>query len=352
MPVYKDEKRNTWFCKFNFTDWQGNKKTKLKRGFATKKEALAWEREYLQVQQADMDMELGKFIEVYFTDKKGRLKERTEINKRYMIEAKVLPFFGKLKMNEVKAADILKWQNQMMSLGYKDTYLRMLQNQVTALFNHAERYYELKNNPCKKIEKMGRSNARELYFWTKAEFDVFIDTFSDKEEIYCVMYKLLFWSGCRVGEALALTLEDLNFNAMTISISKTYYRRNKKDYITRPKTESSNRTITIPEFLMEELKKYTEQIFGLTGKDRIFQITDTAIRKKMKRKVEKYGMKRIRIHDLRHSHIAFLIEKGVQPLAIAERAGHESINTTMNIYGHLYPNKQRQIADMLEVEGR
>ena len=350
MPVYKDKERDTWFCKFNYKDWRGETRTKLKRGFRTKKEAQEWEREFLQVQQADMDMEFGKFVDVYFADKATRLKARTVETKKTMIDAKIIPYFGKCRMNTIKPADIMKWQNDMMSQGYKPTYLRMLQNQVTAVFNHAERFYGLKDNPCKKIEKMGKANAKELNFWTKNEYDIFIQSFEEKEEMYRMIYQMLFWLGCRVGELLALCYGDLDFQNGTVSITKTYYRRNKTDYITAPKTESSNRIVTMPNFLVEELKSYTNKIYELKAEERIFPITDRAIQKKMKQKVDKLGLKSIRVHDLRHSHIAFLIEKGTQPLIISKRVGHDSVMTTMNIYGHLYPDKQKQLADMLNAE--
>lgn len=350
MPAYKDTATGKWYCKFNYENWLGERKTKFKRGFVTKKEALAWEREFLMTEQADMNMELEPFVEIYFKDKKGRLKERSIISKRQMIEQKILPYFGKKRINEITPADILKWQNEMMTMGYKETYLRMIQNQITALFNHAERYYGLKVNPCKKVEKMGRSNAKELNFWTKSEFDIFIGSFGEDERMYKLIFEVLFWTGCRCGELLGIFLEDLDFRNNTININKTFYRRNKQDYLTSPKTESSNRKVTVPEFLMKELKIYTDSIYGIKQKDRIFGITDRAIQKKLKSKIEALGLTPIRIHDIRHSSIAFLIEKNVQPLAIAQRVGHDSVNTTMNIYGHLYPNKQKQIADMLNSE--
>ena len=350
MPVYKDKERDTWFCKFNYKDWRGETKTKLERGFRTKKEAQEWEREFLQVQQADMDMEFGKFVDVYFAGKATRLKARTVETKKTMINAKIIPYFGKCRMNTIKPADIMKWQNDMMSQGYKPTYLRMLQNQVTAVFNHAERFYGLKDNPCKKIDKMGKANAKELNFWTKSEYDIFIQSFDEKEEMYRIIYQMLFWLGCRVGELLALCYKDIDFRNGTVSITKTYYRRNKTDYITAPKTESSNRIVTMPNFLTEELKSYTNKIYELKAEERIFPITDRAIQKKMKQKVDKLELKSIRVHDLRHSHIAFLIEKGTQPLIISKRVGHDSVMTTMNIYGHLYPDKQKQLADMLNAE--
>lgn len=350
MPVYKDEKRNTWYCKCNYRDWLGESKSKMKRGFVTKKEALEWEREFLQRQSASMDMKLSSFVDVYFDDKAPRLKERSIMTKRTLIETKILPYFGDKQMNEITAVDIIKWQNALLNQEYKPTYLRMIQNQLTALFNHAERFYDLKDNPCKKVDKMGRANAKELNFWTKDEFEVFIQCFTEEEEMYRIIFLILFWLGCRVGELLALTSEDIDFEKGTVSISKTYFRRNKTDYITAPKTESSNRKITIPQFLQDEIKQFLDRQYELMPEERIFPITDRAIQKKMKQKTEQARLKPIRVHDLRHSHIALLIEKGMQPLVIAQRVGHDSVNTTMNIYGHLYPNKQKQVADLLNAE--
>ena len=350
MPVYKDEKRNTWFCKCNYKDWLGESKSKMKRGFATKKEAQQWERDFIQKQSASMDMKFASFVEVYFEDKAPRLKERSIMTKRTLFETKIIPYFGEKQMNEITAVDIIKWQNALLNQDYKPTYLRMIQNQMTALFNHAEKFYDLKDNPCKKVDKMGRSNAKELNFWTKDEYEQFIQCFSPDEEMYRIIFQMLFWLGCRVGELLALTSEDIDFENGTVNISKTYYRRNQTDYITPPKTESSNRKITIPKFLAEEMKDFVDRQYGLTPEDRIFPITDRAIQKKMKQKAEQAKLKPIRVHDLRHSHIALLIEKGMQPLVIAQRVGHDSVNTTMNIYGHLYPNKQKQVADLLNAE--
>ena len=350
MPVYKDEKRNTWYCKCNYRDWLGESKSKMKRGFATKKEALEWEREFLQRQSSSMDMKLSSFVDVYFDDKAPRLKERSIMTKRTLIETKILPYFGDKQMNDITAVDIIKWQNALLNQEYKPTYLRMIQNQLTALFNHAERFYDLKDNPCKKVDKMGRANAKGLNFWTKDEFEVFIQCFTEEEEMYRIIFLMLFWLGCRVGELLALTESDIDLEGGTVSISKTYFRRNKTDYITAPKTESSNRKITIPQFLQDEIKQFLDRQYELMPEERIFPITDRAIQKKMKQKTEQAKLKPIRVHDLRHSHIALLIEKGMQPLVIAQRVGHDSVNTTMNIYGHLYPNKQKQVADLLNAE--
>ena len=200
MPVYKDEKRNTWFCKCNYKDWLGESKFKMKRGFATKKDAQQWERDFLQKQSASMDMKFASFVDVYFEDRAPRLKERSIMTKRTLFETKIIPYFGEKQMNEITAVDIIKWQNALLNQNYKPTYLRMIQNQMTALFKHAEKFYDLKDNPCKKVDKMGRPNAKELNFWTKDEYEQFIQGFSSDEKVYRIIFQILFWLGCRVGD--------------------------------------------------------------------------------------------------------------------------------------------------------
>ena len=123
MPAYKDEQRGTWYCLLYYEDWQGNKKKKQKRGFKTKKEALEWENNYKMSANANMDMTLGSFVEIYFRDKAGELKERSVKNKRYMIKTHILPYFENKPMNSITPADIIQWQNTIRAKGFAPTYL-------------------------------------------------------------------------------------------------------------------------------------------------------------------------------------------------------------------------------------
>lgn len=346
MPAYKDERRGTWYCQFYYEDWQGVKKKKQKRGFKTKKEALEWESNFKLSANANMDMTLGAFVEIYFRDKDGELKERSIKNKKYMIEAHVLPYFENKPMNSITPSDIIQWQNTMREKGFAQTYLRMIQNQITALFTHASNIYNLANNPCKKVKKMGKADADKIDFWTKAEYDKFIETFEVGNRYY-VLFEILFWTGCREGELLALTKSDIDFVNNKLHISKTYYRTERKDIITAPKTEQSVRTIDIPEFSKQEIKDYVDKMYELPDDERIFPIVAEAVQHMLKNHADKAGIKRIRVHSLRHSHVAYLINQGVQPLIIKERLGHRDIKITLNTYGHLYPSQQKQVAEML-----
>jgi integrase len=294
-----------------------------------------------------MDMTLGAFVEIYFRDKEGELKERSIKNKRYMIEAHILPYFENKPMNTILPSDIIQWQNAMRDKGFAQTYLRMIQNQITALFTHASKIYNLSNNPCKKVKKMGKSDADGIDFWTKDEYDKFIETFEIGSKYY-VLFEILFWTGCREGEVLALTKSDIDFTNNKLHITKTYYRTDRRDIVTAPKTEQSIRTIDIPEFLKQEIEDYVDKLYELSDDARIFPIVAEAVQHMLKNHAVKAGIKRIRVHSLRHSHVAYLIHQGVQPLIIKERLGHRDIKITLNTYGHLYPSQQRQVADMLD----
>lgn len=119
--------------------------------------------------------------------------------------------------------------------------------------------------------------------------------------------------------------------------------------ITSPKTAKSNRTIKMPKFLCEEMQEYIGMLYEVGENDRIFQITKSYLHHEMDRGAKAAGVKRIRIHDLRHSAISLLIEMGFSALAIAERVGHESIDITYR-YAHLFPTKQTEMADKLDME--
>ena len=347
MKAERDAKTGKWLIQYRYTDWQGNRKKSTKRGFNTKREAEEWVRNFLMSQQADFNMYFEDFLKLYCEDMAARIRENTMNTKKYIIDLKILPYFGKKSINSITPADIRKWQNELMSQGYSQTYLRTINNQLTAIFNYAVKYYDLKSNPCRKAGSMGKNQADEMNFWTKEEFSDFADSIMDKQDSYTA-FTTLFWTGMRIGELLALTPADINFEEKTISISKSYQRIKRKDVITPPKTPKSNRIITVPDFLLADIKDYMNSIYGLKDTDRLFPLTKSFMEHEMQRGIKNSGVKRIRIHDIRHSHCALLFEMGIAPLEVADRLGHERVETTLNIYAHIYPNKQKHLSDKLE----
>lgn len=349
MKAEKDKKTGKWLIQYRYTDWQGKRRKSTKRGFATKREAEEWLRNFLITQKADFDMKFEDFWKMYCADMETRLREHTMRTKKYIVELKILPYFGNKRVNDITAADIRQWQNELIKMGYSPTYLKTINNQLSAIFNYAVRYYDLKSNPCEKAGSMGKSKAEEMDFWTGEEFRKFIDSVMNKRLSY-MAFMTLYWTGMRLGELLALNPKDVDLKKRTISITKSYQRLGKKDVITPPKTPKSKRVITIPEFLAADIKDYMDSLYDLQEDDRLFPITKYYLEHEMRRGIKESGVKRIRVHDLRHSHASMLIELGFSPLEIANRLGHEKVETTLNTYAHLYPNKQTKLAERLDSE--
>ena len=351
MKAEKDKKTGKWLIQYRYTDWQGKRRKSTKRGFATKRKAEEWLRNFLITQKADFDMKFEDFWKMYCADMETRLREHTMRTKKYIVELKILPYFGNKRVNDITAADIRQWQNELIKMGYSPTYLKTINNQLSAIFNYAVRYYDLKSNPCAKAGSMGKSKAEEMDFWTGEEFRKFIDSVMNKRLSY-MAFMTLYWTGMRMGELLALNPKDVDLEKRTISITKSYQRLGKKDVITPPKTPKSKRVITIPEFLAADIKDYMDSLYDLQEDDRLFPITKYYLEHEMQRGIKESGVKRIRVHDLRHSHASMLIELGFSPLEIANRLGHEKVETTLNTYAHLYPNKQTKLAERLDSEYR
>ena len=195
---------------------------------------------------------------------------------------------------------------------------------------------------------MGKSKAQEMLFWTKEEYEKFAESIKSKPASYYA-FEILYWCGIREGELLALTKDDFDLEKKILTISKSFQRLKGKDYITSPKTEKSNRTIQLPQFLCDEMSDFFGMYYHLDSKARLFIFTKSYLHHEMDRGCKLSGVKRIRVHDLRHSHVAYLIEQGFSPVVIAERLGHESISITLN-YAHLYPSKQLEIVQIIEKE--
>lgn len=168
MAAFKNAKNGTWYVQFRYTDWKGERKQKLKRGFATRHDALEWEREFLMQKYSDVTMTFVSFTELYKRDIKPRLKENTWITKESIIQKKIMPYFDKRKLCDITAKDVIEWQNEIRELTdkrgkrYSQTYLKTVHNQLSAMFNHAVRYYGLKSNPAAIVGNMGTEERKEI----------------------------------------------------------------------------------------------------------------------------------------------------------------------------------------------
>ena len=270
---------------------------------------------------------------MYASEVKPRIREHTWITKEYIINDKLVPFFGDMRMCDVRPIDVIRWQNELTEHRDADgkpwapTYLRTVNNQLNAIFNHAERYYGLTDNPVRRVDKIGSKKGGEMQFWTKDEYLRFSEAVMDKPLSFHA-FELLYWTGIRCGELLALTPSDFMLDSSRLRINKSYQSLHGVDTVTDPKTPKSVRTIVMPAFLRDEMADFIEMRDDVAPDERLFAVTKHFLAHEMERGCKASGVKRIRIHDIRHSHVSLLIEMGFSALAIAERMGHEAVDIT------------------------
>lgn len=353
MPTYKytlKDGKVLWYANFYYTDWTGKKQHVCKRGFKAQRDAKEYERLFIDKQGVSCDILFSSLVENYMKDMHHRLKPTTMENKEFLINGKILPYFKKLKLNEIDTIKIRKWQDEMLS--YRDengnsfapTYLKTINNQISAILNYAVKHYNLASNPCRAAGSIGKSKADEMNFWTLDEFNVFIACVN-KQRLK-LAYDILFYTGIRSGELLALAPEDI-LPTKEIWIRKNFEVVKKVEYIMEPKTERGKRKISIPDFLYNDIQRYISKLYGIQSTDRLFYMTRNALEAGMKRYSAKAGLEPIRVHDLRHSNASLLINMHIDIMEISRRLGHESVKVTLDTYGHLYPNKEPDLAERL-----
>jgi integrase len=355
MPAYKytlkDGKTTKWYANFYYTNWTGKKQHICKRGFKTQRDAKEYERTFMNQQNNTSDILFSNLVANYIEDMKHRLKPTTMENKQSIIAHKILPYFSRLKVCDIDTVKVRKWQNELLSFRDKDnkpysqTYLKTIHNQLSAIMNYAVKHYHLASNPCQVAGSIGRSKAGEMEIWTQEEYEKF-SNWIEKSAIK-LAFDVLFYTGMRSGELLALTPADI-LPDKQISITKNFSKIKGKELFLEPKTPKSKRIISIPGFLYDEIQGYISRLYGIEPSDRIFYFTKSTLEKEIKKLAMKADLKQIRVHDLRHSHASMLIDMGFDILEISERLGHESVKTTLDTYAHLYPDKDKKLADALD----
>lgn len=205
MAVIKNQKTGMWEVRTYYKDWTGTRRQKTKRGFAKKSDALEWERAFKLKDELNINMKFADFVELYLSDIQPRIKYNSYLTKKHIIETKILPYFGHRKLNEIRPADVIQWQNEIMKLkkdngeAYSPTYLKTIHNQLSAILNHAVNMYDLKDNVARKAGSMGKEESKEIMFWTQEEYQAFIEQVADKPISYYA-FEILYWTGIREGD--------------------------------------------------------------------------------------------------------------------------------------------------------
>jgi integrase len=353
VAYYNEYKKGFWSVQFYFEDHSGAKKRKRKTGFKTKRDAKAWMEKFIEQQQmspqdaSGVNMMFPDFVNDYLSKMSSDLRDSTLATKNHIIELHITPFFKDMRVADITEVDIKNWQNEIKQKDFSDSYLRTIHAQLSAIFNYAVRFYHLGYNPCISVGGMGKTRSGCKGIWEPKDMDLFLEQVKSKPIVYYAFF-LIYWTGIRVGELLALNIEDLDLDDKLLRINKSLNRVGSEDIVTPPKTEKSIRTIPLPEFVVETMREYVSLLYCRMPEDRLFSITKSHLEKEIKRGANLAGVKEIRVHDLRHSHASLLLSQGVDIATLSRRLGHEKITTTLNTYGHMLDNKAREAVDKLD----
>lgn len=350
MPAYKDKKTGTWYAAFYYQDWTGERKHTTKRGFKTQREAKEYERDFLNSKTNSGEILFKNLAAEYLGDVINELKPSTMERKSYIVNERLVPVFGSMSISDISSLSIRKWLNNLTTQKnaygkpFNQSYIVSLYREMCTVMNYAVKHYGLTQNPCT-VAGAPKKAKTSFNFWTVEQYEQFT-ALEDKPD-YKVAFDVLFFTGMRSGELLALQKSDIMENKK-ISITKTYNRIKKQDIILTPKTAKSKRQVAIPDFLYDEILNYMKDMDIKEDDDRIFyMMRRTSLNKELKRVQDKLDLPYIRVHDLRHSHASMLINMGFDIKEISDRLGHENTSTTWNIYSHLYPDADSKLADRL-----
>lgn len=341
MAVYKDLKRNSYYFRVYVTDIYGNRKQKERSGYKTKR--LAQEAEIIFINSCKQDNTGMTFIElynVYIRQKRQTLKPQSYRSIESRFRNYIVPFFKDYPINKINNRLYIEWKDFILSKGFNYKYNSNLHRCMVSILNYAVDFYDLDKNVATKVGNFSKGNyVKNIDFWTFDEFNKFISVVNDN--VYHALFYTLYYTGMRIGECLALTWNDFQNNCVIINKTLAKEKINDNYIINTPKTISSNRKIQLDNTtnkILSELKEYYKEFVCFSDDWFIFggykPLSQTTVGRKKNEYCNIACVKKIRIHDFRHSHATLLLSKGVPITVISKRLGHSDLSMTLNTYSH------------------
>jgi len=343
----------------------GKRKQKSKGGFKKKKDAEA---ALLQILK---ELEEGEFIEPsnqtfssyideWFQHYVKRVKETTALSRKYTVDRHLLrenPFRNK-PLSKITTKDIDVLYNLKLEEGYSTNTVRKIHQMLYQALEQALKWNLIKTNPVSKTDPPS-IKTKDIKIWSFDEIHAFLD--ESKKSRHFIMFLLAIYTGMRKGEILGLMWSDIDFEKKVIRVQRSVALITGSGYVfISPKTKKSIRQVQISDFLIEELlahKKFQEEWKKRSGEQ--YQDLDLVIStetgtiqdprnilREMAKICKDANVTPIRFHDMRHTHASILISEGVDIVKVASRLGHTNPKTTLEIYAHLMPNEDNEVADI------
>ena len=339
---------------------------KSKSGFKTIREAKLYianlQTKYKESDYIEKQENKKTFSEIYalwYASYKDTIKEST----LYIHDVRAKTMLKELQNKELKTITPYYLQKHINNLSkkYKKNTILSVKSEINQVFNYAIKMGIIEKNPTALLtipkDKDEIINDKDL-FYTKEELQQFFKTLEKENNLKnLAIFRLLAFTGARIGEILALNWQDINFKDGQLHINKTLATTKDGLKIQTPKTKTSNRLISLDKNTLTVLKKHKlnqkEEIFkkGLEKKDIVFTNRKNGytiictLNYWFTALCKKYNLKKIKIHGFRHTHASLLFESGATIKAVQYRLGHSNIKTTMDIYTHVTKLQKENIGN-------
>lgn len=343
MPIYKDA-NGTYTARFYADDkLTGKRKQVRKRGFKTRREAVHWEATAKAEQTAATSS--ATFWDIF-----QRMLDNndTSLSTRTKKEAWVSTYFPMTDtpIEKISKADLVEWRNDLKNSGLAVRTMNCGLQYVRSAFGFYNSVYG-GQNPAVVLKsfKLTKADRTEMKIWTPEQFQQFAEAVENP--MIRAFFTFLYWTGCRRGEAIALTADCFDGNRVHIYRSMKHFKNGFQPL----KTDSSERTITVDSHTMAMLEPWIRQadpfVFG-----GVSSLAISTIDRAFREGIRLSGVDPIRIHDLRHSHASFLLNNGANILAVSKRLGHATITQTLETYAHLMQDTDEKMMKIIENESK
>lgn len=374
MPIYKANGKNKdglqkYFIRINYIDNRGEYKqlTRTAYGKENAKDLEQHLQQDLKEQTLTQRLTVQQLYEEYIEVKKFEVREPTLDRTKHMYKNHISAMLGGVRIDKLTSKVLQDWKMSIENKGLALKTKKNIFSEIRTMLNYAVKLEYIPKNPLQKVGNFKDALAmkQEMDFYAPQEFKQFIEVVrlsalekqqkaNDLSEWdYYVFFNIAFYTGLRRGEIFALKWSDITDNILSVkrSISQTLKGVDRE---TPPKNNSSVRSIQLPIPLMNILQEHKERqklCFNSIEDLRICGgeqcIRNSSLQKKNVTYAKQAEIKRIRIHDFRHSHASLLVNNGVNIQEVARRLGHAKIEMTWNTYSHLYPREQEKAVDVL-----
>lgn len=335
MPAYKD-KSGKWIAKFQYKDWTGKTRTKFKRGFDKKKDAQEFERHFLTEHAATPDITLGTLYDRFLEAKGGELKENTVM--AYRVVRNAIEPLSKKRASAVTPIDILNFRTEMAKTRKASTVNQYI-NKISNVYRFGMDMFDLKKNPCSSLGSLVIERT-ERDFMTIEDVEKLksIDGVTEETKL---LIDILFWTGMRISEAIALQKSDIHDTYLSVFQHKV---RTPDGYVIQKGVKNNRgRNVAIHKTLHDEIVAYADRLYD---RSQLFEHHYTSYALRLRRLFRLSGLNAT-VHTFRHSHVAMLIHMGYSPKIIADRIG-DTVETMLKVYAHIYPEDIAQLTSDLE----